>query len=170
MNNLKRLSLVSLVVILSLAMVACSVSAVTIDIQIAIDVIKVGTPIAAAFAGPGSAAVVTYMTAAANGLSCVLTAAEATGATTVTISAAFATCFAGAIVPVLPSGTPPEVAAIVAATSAALTFLINRYGPKATAVKGSKPIAIKLSLKDRRKIKAMHNDLNSSLGALSHAH
>lgn len=171
MTNLRRSGLILLIALLSMSMVACSISAVVVDLEIAISVVKVGTPIAAAFSGPGAVVVVAYMTAAANGLSCVLTAAEAAGATTATVSAAFATCLAGAVVPVLPAGTPPEVAAIVAATAAAISFLLNRYGPKsAAAAQGGKPMPIHLNIKDRMKIHSMQKDLATSVEKLGHAH
>lgn len=163
----KRIATAALVVLLSLSLVACSTSQVVTDIQIAADLVAVGAPVVAAFGGPGAAVAVAYMTTAAHGLNCVLTAAQAAGATTATISAAFATCFASAIVPVLPAGTPPQVAAIVMAVSAAINVLITRYGPKATVAATPTSLKFKLTYQDRRDITKMHKRLDTAIGELA---
>lgn len=124
----------------------------------------------AAFAGPGAPIIAAYMTAAASGLSCVLTAAQAAGATTATISAAFATCFAQVIVPVLPAGTPPQVGAIIAAVATAISVLVTKYGPKATALAGA-PAKFKLTFEDKRRVSTMHKRLDAAIGQLAaHGH
>lgn len=166
--KLKRIATAALVALLSLSLVACSTSQVVLDIQIAADVVAIGTPIVAAFGGPGAAQISGYMTAAANGLNCVLTAAQAAGATTATISAAFATCLAQVTVPVLPAGTPPQVSAIITAVAAAISVLVSRYGPKTTtaAMGLSAPTKVKLTMADKRKISGMHKRLDAAISQL----
>lgn len=161
----------ALVALLSLSLVACSTSQVVLDIEIAADVVAIGAPIVAAFGGPGAAQITTYMTAAANGLNCVLVAAQAAGATTATISAAFATCLAQVAVPILPAGTPPQVGAIITAVSVAISVLVSKYGPKtapATAERSvfTSPAKVKLTMSDNRKISGMHKRLDAAISQL----
>ena len=170
MSTEKRIATAALIALLSLSLVACSTSQVVTDIEIAADIVAVGTPIVAAFGGPGAAQIAAYMTAAANGLNCVLTAAQAAGATTATISAAFATCLAQVAVPVLPAGTPAQVAAIISAVAAAISVLVTKYGPKTTAAKAA-PAKFKLTFEDHRRISTMHKRLDAAIGQLAaHGH
>jgi hypothetical protein len=110
-----------------------AVSSVVTDIKVAQNIVTIGTPVVAAFTGTGSAQAQKYMGVLSTGLGCTLTAAQAAGATTATISAAFGTCFAAAIVPVLPAGTPAYVSAAINAAAAAVKILVDTYGPPAVA-------------------------------------
>lgn len=159
----------ALIALLSLSLVACSTSQVVLDIEIAADVVAIGTPIVAAFGGPGAAQISGYMTAAANGLNCVLTAEQAAGATTATISAAFATCLAQVTVPVLPAGTPAQVGATITAVAAAISVLVSRYGPKTTTAARSLsvPAKFKLTMQDKRKISTMRKRMDAAIGELA---
>jgi len=108
-----------------------AVSSVVTDIKIAQDIITIGTPVVAAFTGTGAAEAQKYMGVLSTGLACTRTAAEAPGATTANISAAFGTCFAAAVIPVLPVGTPSYVSAAISAAAAAVKILVDTYGPPA---------------------------------------
>lgn len=142
-----------LVILLSLSLIACSTSQIITDIQIAVDLVAVGTPIVKAFGGPAAA----YMKTAADGLNCVLTAAEAPNATTGQISAAFGTCFATVVAPTV--GLPPQISAIIVAVSAAINFLVSRYGPKSTLLATTGDHKVKLTYGDHHSIKAMRAKL-----------
>lgn len=135
-NTMPRFGMIGLILLLSLSMIACpAVSSVINDIKIAQDIVSIGTPVVAAFTGAGAAQAQKYMGVLSTGLSCVRTAAEAPGATSTTISTAFGTCFAAAIIPVLPSGTPAYVVASINAAAAAIKILEDTYGPPALKAK-----------------------------------
>lgn len=152
--KIKSKASIFIVIFLCLSMVGCSTSQVITDIQIAVDLVAVGTPIVAVFGGPAAI----YMKAAGDGLNCVLNAAEAPAATTATISAAFGTCFASVIAPTI--GLPVQIQAIIAAVSAAINFLITKYGPKSTLFTASNSHKVKLTFEDHRIIKAMRTKLS----------
>lgn len=162
----KRIATSAVAVALCLSLVACSTSQVVTDIEIASDLVAVSAPVVAAFAGPGAPLIAVYMTAAANGLNCVLTAAEVSGANTATISAAFATCLAQVAVPVLPSGTPAQIGAIIMAVATAIGVLVTKYGPKTVAA--GAPVKFKLTFQDKRRISTMHKRLGVAIGQLAH--
>ncbi len=141
-------------------MVACSVSSVITDIEIAQTVLTLGAPVIAAFAGPGALLFQGYIVAASNGLGCVLTAAQAAGATTATVATAFGTCFAAAAVPVLPPGTPAYVAAVITSVSGLIKVLIEKYGPHPNQAAAT-PVKIKLGMADHRRISDVQAKLNA---------
>jgi len=159
-----------IILVLCLSMTACAVATVITDIEVAQTVLSLAAPVVASFAGPGALLAQSYMSAAANGLGCVLTAAQAAGATTATVSAAFASCFGSAAIPVLPAGTPAYVVAAITAVSAAIKLLIEKYGPKSSLALNS-PVAmpIKLKMADHRRISQLEQKL-SSVKALMTAH
>lgn len=154
----------SLAVLLIVLLCACSTSSVVTDTQFAIDAVKIAAPIVAAFSGPGAAVITAALATAATGLNCVLTAAEAPGATTASVAAAIGGCLASVVAPSLPPGTPQLVVAVVSAVFAAIAVIIAKYGPKSTFAKGSAPM--KLTRGDHQAVKAMRADLNGALMVL----
>lgn len=148
-----------------LALTACSTSSVVLDTQIAIDAISIAAPVVSAFAGPGAGVIMTYMTAASNGLSCVLSAAEVPGATTLSISAAITSCLASVIAPTLPPGTPQIIVSLVSGVINSILGLITKYGGK----KGSSTQKVNLTYQDHKKLKAMRLKLDIATTQL-HAH
>ena len=157
---------ISLAFLLILSLAGCSTASVITDTQIIVDAITVAAPIIAAFSGPGAAIVLAYLTTVANGLNCVLTAAEAPGATTATISAAIATCLGSVLLPNLP-GVPPEIVALVRGIANEIANLIAKYGNKL----GATPQPMHhLSYGDHRAIHHMRSQLNASMRTLMAAH
>lgn len=165
MNHKSKAS-IFLVILLSMSLIGCSVSSVVTDIQIAVTAIDIAAPIVAVFAGPGAALVLGYMTAATNGLNCVLTVADTPGATVGQVSAAIATCLPQVILPVLPTGVPPNITALISVVAKAIANIIQKYGPKSlpTAVTA---LPMKLTFGDHRKIHGMQKQLGGSLEKLS---
>jgi hypothetical protein len=152
----------ALIVVLSLSLVSCSSSQVITSIQITADLISISAPVVAASGNPVAAS---YLTAAAAATNCVLTAAEAPGATNATISAAFSTCYSNVVVPDLPPGTSQEVITIISAVNASIALLIAQYGPKTAAPKGiSEPV--KLTWTDRSRIGKMKSQLDHAMAML----
>lgn len=151
-----------LVALLSLSMIACSTSSVITEIEVAQTVISLGAPVVAAFAGPGAAIAQQVMGGLATGLGCVLTAAQAAGATTSTVAVAFDTCFGTALEQNLPVGTPAYIVAAVTAAVSVVKILVNKFGAK-SARTATPPVKIKLTFTDHQRIK----DIQSKLGAVS---
>ena len=151
-----------LIGILSFSMTACSSSQVITSIQVTADLIAVSAPVVAATGNPVAAA---YLTSAASATNCVLTAAEAAGATNATIAAAFGTCFISVVVPALPPGTPQEVIAIITAVNASIGLLVQQYGPKVAASR-VKLGPVKLTHTDHSRIGKMHAELDHAVVVL----
>jgi hypothetical protein len=155
---------VALAVLLILSLTACSTSTVVTDTQFAIDAVKIAAPIVAAFSGPGAAVITAALSTAATGLNCVLTAAEAPGATTASVAQAIGSCLVSDVAPVLPPGTPQLVVAVVSAAFAAIAIIIQKYGPQSGFAKASAPM--KLTYGDHQIVKGMRGDLNGALAVL----
>ncbi len=164
--GIKSKASILIVILLSLSMIGCSVSSVVTDIQIAVTAIDIAAPIVAVFAGPGAALVLGYMTAATNGLNCVLAVADTPGATVGQVSAAIATCLPQVILPVLPAGVPPNIAALINVVAKAIANIIQKYGPKSLPA-GVIAKPMKLTFSDHRKIRDMQKQLGGSLEKLS---
>lgn len=153
-------------VMLSLA--GCSTSQVIVDIDIAVAAIDVAAPIVAAFGGPGAVLITGYLTAAANGLQCVLAEAQMPNVTTAQVAAAVASCLGSVIVPVLPAGIPGNIIALVQAVISAITNLLKKYGSKQAVEAAQKsPVVVKLTWQDRRNIKKMEKQLHAANAKLS---
>jgi hypothetical protein len=159
----------ALVVVLSLSLVSCSSSQVITSIQVTADLIAVSAPVVAAAGNPVAAA---YLTTAATATNCVLTAAEAPGATNATIGAAFGTCFSSVVVPDLPAGTSQEVITIVSAVNASIALLIAQFGPRplarARVASAERPPSppVKLTWTDRSHISKMRSQLDHAVAVL----
>lgn len=154
---------IALIIVLSLLMVACSTSQIITDVEIVSTAISVGAPIVAAFGGPGASTISAYLTVAAQGSQCLLTAAQASGATSISIAAAAASCFGAAVVPALPPGTPATVIAIVEAVSAGIANLVNKYGARPGLHSAAEAVPVKLKFQDKRRIRKMEKELQHSL-------
>ena len=139
-THTKSKASILLVALLSLSMIACSTSTVVNDIQIVVDAVSAAAPIVAVFAGPGAAVISGYLTAAANGLNCVLTAAESPSATSVSIAAAMVACLGAAVVPTLPPGVPPLIANLITVISKEITNLIIQYGLRRLELQAEAPV------------------------------
>lgn len=151
-----------------LSLVGCSVSSVILDIEIVSTAISVAAPVVAAFGGPGAAVITSYLSAAAVGTQCVLTAAQMPGATSATIAAAIASCLgsvAGGIT--FPAGTPPNIVAVIQAVANAISHLITTYGSQKLVADAAKhPVPLKLTWQDHRKIGKMEKQLREALSQL----
>lgn len=164
--NTKSKAYIILVILMSLSMVACSVSTIVTEINIAITAIDIAAPVVAVFTGPGGVIIGNYLTAAANGLNCVLMAADASGATVGSVSAAVATCLPGVIIPVLPSSIPPNIVALVNAVGQAISSIIKDFGPKSIPA-GVADRQMKLTFWDHHKIHQMQSKLAKAKDTLS---
>lgn len=154
-----------LVILLSLSMVACSVTTVVTEISFAITAIDIAAPVVAVFSGPAATAISGYLTAAANGLNCVLTEANKPGSTVGTVSAAVATCLTSVIVPVMPAGTPQNIVNLINAVGTAIANIIKDFGPKAVPA-NLKNAPMKLTFWDHHKIHQAQSKLNKAIKTL----
>jgi hypothetical protein len=161
-------SATAIALLLVLLLVACSMSTIITDIQIAVDAVSVAAPVIAAFAGPGATAILAYTTAATNGLNCVLTAAEMPNVTTAMLAAAISTCLATIVAPQFPPGTPQVIINLVSAVVTDVANIITRYGAKGTLAAGvNGGTKLHLTYGDHRAISSMQHKLNMSLATLN---